>query len=125
MHKIQAELLALSKHQDLGALSLRQIAKLLGVENKPQIVKHHLLQLEKAGLLQINLEKKIIKPVGKGFNLNSGNALFYSLPIAGTANCGPATIFADERIEGYLKVSSKMLPRKKNALYIIIADGPS
>lgn len=125
MHKIQAELLALSKHQDLGALSLRQIAKLLGVENKPQIVKHHLLQLEKAGLLQINLEKKIIKPVGKGFNLNSGNALFYSLPIVGTANCGPATIFADERIEGYLKVSSKMLPRKKNALYIIIADGPS
>lgn len=125
MHKIQSELLNLSKHQDLGALSLRQIAKLVGVENKPQIVKHHLLQLEKAGLIQINLEKKVIKPVGKGFNLNSVKSLFYSLPIVGTANCGPATIFADERIEGYLKVSSKMLPRKKNALYVLIAEGPS
>ncbi len=126
MHIIQTALLNLSKHQDLGAMSLRQIAKLVGVENKPQIVKHHLLQLEKAGLLQVNLDKSVIKPISRGFiNFKSVKSLFYSLPVVGAANCGPATIFADERIEGYLKVSAKMLPRKKQYLYVLVADGPS
>jgi repressor LexA len=126
MHKIQQELLNLSKHQDLGVMSLRQIAKLVGVGNKPQIVKHHLLQLEKAGLIQLNTEKGVIRLVNKGFNLVSdAKRMFYSLPIVGMANCGPATIFADQRTEGYLKVSSKMLPRKKLDLYVLIADGPS
>lgn len=125
MHKTQTALLDLSKHQDLGAMSLRQMAKLVGVENKPQIVKHHLLQLEKAGLMQVNLDKGVIKPINRGFNLNSVRNLFYSLPIVGAANCGPATIFADERIEGYLKVSAKMLPRKKQDLYVLVAEGPS
>ena len=60
MHHIQTALLSLLGHQDLGLLSLRQIAELLGVDDKPQIVKHHLFQLEKAGLIQINLEKMAI-----------------------------------------------------------------
>ena len=125
MHKIQTFLLNLSRHQDLTNMSLRQIAKLAGVENKPQIIKHHLLQLEKAGLIHINTANGIIKPISRGFNLKSVKSLFYSLPIVGMANCGPATVFADERIEGYLKVSAKMLPRKKQDLYILIAEGPS
>jgi SOS-response transcriptional repressor LexA len=125
MHKIQTFLLNLSKHQDLTNMSLRQIAKLADVENKPQIIKHHLLQLEKAGLIHINTANGIIKPISRGFNLKSAKSLFYSLPIVGMANCSPATIFADERTEGYLKVSSKMLPRKKQDLYILIAEGPS
>jgi SOS-response transcriptional repressor LexA len=125
MHTIQTALLNLARHQDLGGMSLRQIAKLVGVENKPQIVKHHLLQLEKAGLMQVNLEKGVIKPTSRGFNPGAVRSLFYSLPVVGAANCGPATIFADERIEGYLKVSAKMLPRKKQDLYVLIADGPS
>jgi len=74
MNKTQIKLLNLSRHQDLGSMSLRQIAKLVGVENKPQIIKHHLHQLEKAG---------------------------------------------------YLKVSAKMLPRKKQDLYILVAEGLS
>lgn len=126
MHKIQAAILNLSKHQNLESLSYRQIAKLIGVENKPQIVKHHLIQLGKAGLLQVNLDKGVIKPVNRGFNLKSAaKSLFYSLPIVGAANCGPATIFAESRTEGYLKVSAKMLPRKKQDLFVLIADGLS
>ena len=125
MNKIQAILLNLSKHQDLGILSLRQIAKIVGVDNKPQIIKHHLLQLEKMGLIQLNLEKGVVNPTNRGFNDISTKSPFYSLPIVGMANCGPATVFADERIEGYLKVSSKMLPHKKQDLYVLVADGPS
>lgn len=126
MHNIQTKLLELAKNQDLGKMSLRQIAKLVGVDNKPQIVKHHLLQLDKAGLVQVNFDKGIIKPIKRGFNLLSqAKNVFYSLPIVGAANCGPANIFAEERTEGYLKVSSKMLPHKKSGLYVLVADGPS
>ncbi len=125
MNDYQQKIYQLSQTTDLGKLSLRQISKLIGAENKPQIVKHHLLQLEKAGLIQLNLEEGVIKPIKKGFNPGSTKSPFYSLPIVGAANCGPATLFADERIEGYLKASSKMLPRRKQDLYVLIADGPS
>lgn len=125
MHNIQTKLLELSRHQDLGSMSLRQIAKLVGVDDKPQIVKHHLLQLEKAGLMQVNFESGVIKPVKRGFLTNSLKSLFYSLPIVGMANCGTPNVFADERIEGYLKVSAKMLPRRKSDLYVLIAEGNS
>ena len=125
MHTIQEKLLALIRHQDIGALSLRQIGKLIGIDNKPQVVKHHLLQLEKSGLIQLNSNKGIIKPVSRGFNLTAIKNVFYSLPIVGSANCGPATIFADERIEAYLKVSAKFLPHRKQDLYVLVASGPS
>lgn len=125
MHNTQAQLLTLTKTHNLGNMSLRQIAKVIGLEGKPQIIKYHLLQLEKAGLIQMDLEKRVIKAVKRGFNVQTAKSLFYSLPIVGSANCGPATLFADESIEGYLKVSTKMLPRKKQDLYVIVAAGSS
>jgi SOS-response transcriptional repressor LexA len=116
----------MAKNTNLGELSLRQIAKIIGVEDKPQIVKYHLLQLEKAGLLQVNLEAGVIKPISRGVNASAATkSPFYSLPIVGMANCGPATIFAEERVEGYLKVSPKFLPHRKQDLYVLVADGPS
>lgn len=125
MHQLQEQLLLLARSQDLGPLSLRQIAKLIGADGKPQIVKHHLLQLDKQGLLQVNLDENVIKPIKRGFNMSQAKRLFFSLPIVGMANCGPQTIFAEERVEGYLKVSAKMLPRRKQDLYVLVADGPS
>jgi len=47
-------------------------------------------------------------------------------PIVGTANCGPATIFAEENFQGFLRVSSKLIGRSKpTGLYAIKADGSS
>jgi SOS-response transcriptional repressor LexA len=125
MHRIQTALLNLSRQQDLGSMSLRQIAELIGASNKPQIVKHHLLQLQKAGMMQVDIKAGVIKPVDRGFHRKQAVNFFYSLPIIGAANCGPAQIVAEERVEGYLKVSGKMLPRRKSGLYILVADGPS
>ena len=124
MHYTQAKLLTLIRTHNLGKFSLRQIAKFIGADGKPQTVKYHLRKLEEAGLIQLNLEKGIIKPVQKGFASRVKN-LFFSVPIVGAANCGPATIFADERIEGYLKISAKLLPHRKESLFALIADGPS
>ncbi len=47
-----------------------------------------------------------------------------ALPILGTANCGPATIYADQNIEGYLRVSGKLLTKKKD-IFAIKASGYS
>ena len=124
MHDTQARLLTMARSQNLGKLSLRQIAGLIDADGRPQVVKYHLRKLEEAGLIQLNLEKGVIKPVVKGIQ-NKVRGLFYSLPIVGAANCGPATVFADERVEGYLKVSTRMLPRRKDDLYVLVADGPS
>jgi len=125
MHIIQKHLLDLIRsHENLGSLSLRKIAELIGAKDKPQIAKYHLLQLEKDGFIQMNLEEGIIKIVKKGFDVTSKSPI-YSLPVLGAANCGPATIFADQRVEKYLKISSNLLPRNKSKLYVLIADGPS
>ncbi len=125
MHIIQQQLLDLiASNENLGQLSLRKIAELIGAKNKPQTAKYHLQQLEKDGLIQMNLEEGIIKLVKKGFNKANVSPLF-SIPVVGSANCGPANIFAVENIEQYLKVSSKLLPRNKSGLYSLIADGPS
>lgn len=125
MHTKQKQLLALiDSDPNIGSYSLRTIADKIGVPDKPQIVKYHLQQLEKAGLIQMNLEAGIIKPIKKGFVKSTVNTVF-SLPVVGSANCGPATIFAEQNIQQYLKVSSSMLPYNKKDLYALIADGNS
>lgn len=125
MHAKQKQLLALiDSDPNIGSYSLRTIADKIGVPDKPQIVKYHLQQLEKAGLIQMNLEADTIKPVKKGFVKSTVNTVF-SLPVVGSANCGPATIFAEQNVQQYLKVSSSMLPYNKKDLYALIADGAS
>jgi SOS-response transcriptional repressor LexA len=50
----------------------------------------------------------------------------FSIPIIGTANCGPAEIFAEQNFQGFLKVSSKLVHRSKpDGLYAIKTDGSS
>lgn len=113
----------ISNNENIGKLSLRKLAKIVGVEGKPQIIKHHLGQLEKSGLIKISPKDGSIKKVGR--KTTDSKSPIYSLPVVGSANCGPATIFAEENIEKYLKISSKLLPRGKNTLFALIASGNS
>lgn len=125
MHRIQKQLLDfIATDENFGSYSLRNIAKMIGAEGRPQTAKYHLRQLEQAGLIQMNLEEKVIKLVKKGYSQASMSPIF-SVPVVGAANCGPATIFAEQNVEQYLKVSSSLLPHKKAKLYALIADGNS
>lgn len=125
MHRTQKQLLDLiATHEDFGSCSLRKIAEMVGAAGKPQTAKYHLQQLEKDGLIQMNLEEGVIKLVKRGYAKASTSPI-YSLPVVGSANCGPATIFAEQNIDQYLKVSSSLLPRNKHKLYALIADGDS
>lgn len=125
MHRIQKQLLDLiATHDDFGSYSLRKIAEVIGAAGKPQTAKYHLQQLEQDGLIQMNLERGVLKLVKRGLAKASVSPI-YSLPVVGSANCGPATIFAEQNVEQYLKVSSSLLPRNKKGLYALVADGDS
>lgn len=120
MHQIQEKLLELMESNDLGKMSYRQIGILLNAKSA-QTIKHHLQQLEKKGFIVMNKDEGIVKKIKIG-ETNGSNLL--SLPILGTANCGTATQFADEKINGYVKISKKLLPKKEN-LFAIEAIGHS
>lgn len=121
MHKIQQDLLKLAAVKNLGNMTLREIGALIG-ERYPQKIKHHLTQLEKKGLITISKIKGLIERTRPGKVADATSLL--SIPILGTANCGPATFYADSNHEGYLKVSSSLL-RKRKDIYAIRASGLS
>ncbi len=125
MHKTQRQLLDLiSNNENLGSQSLRKIAEMVGANGQPQTVKHHLEKLRDLGLIQMNLRENILKLVKKG-KQNISNSVLFSVPVVGSANCGPATIYADQNIQGYLKVSPSLLPANKHKLFALVADGDS
>jgi len=120
MHDIQKNLLDLCSNCEQLPLSLREIGRRID-ESHPQKIKHHLNQLAKKNLIIIDEQKKIIK-LGKAGIIK--NTKMFSIPILGLADCGQATAFADEYIEGYLKVSTSVLKKKKN-LFCVKAKGNS
>jgi repressor LexA len=120
MHLLQEKILKLADKKDLGSFTLRQIAEMVG-ETLPQKVKHHLLQLERKGFISIDTKNGTIRKVGAG---EKAGDLFTSIPIVGSARCGAATIYADQNVEGYLKVSKRIIPSKKK-LYALRAEGNS
>src|SRR5712691_1258278 len=131
MHAIQAKLLDLSKRENLAQITLREMARLIGLPREsPQKIKHHLMQLQRKGFLSIDKPKGLMEryansPAWATGLLDKGSRLF-SIPIIGTANCGPATIFAEQNFQGFLRISGKLLNRSRpDGLYAIKADGTS
>lgn len=112
-------------------MSLREMASAIEMpKESPQKIKHHLTQLQKKGFISIDRAKGIMErsapTPGWAKGLLEMSAKIFSIPILGTANCGPATIFAEENFQGFLRVSSKLVGRSKpSGLYAIKADGSS
>ncbi len=131
MHEIQEKLLRISRKENLAKLSLREVARLIGMpEEPPQKIKHHLTQLQKKGFLSLDRAKGVMERSASEPSWSKGllekTAKLFSIPIIGTANCGPATIFAEQNFQGFLRVSSKLVGRTKpRGLYAIKADGLS
>lgn len=120
MHRIQESLLQIIKRENIGSLTLREIGEKID-EKFPQKIKHHLDQLEKKGFIRQDRTHNIIEMID---HAAKKVANLISVPIVGSANCGPATIFATENIESYLKISPTLLRRHKN-VFAIKAQGLS
>ena len=106
MHEIQQKLVALSVDRDITSLRLAELARLIDVPNL-QKVKHHKEQVIKKGLVKVTTSPKAITEL-KDYLANGLSIV--SIPILGSANAGPAMIYADGEVTGYLKVSSSLLP---------------
>ncbi|MFA6534180.1 MAG: S24 family peptidase [Patescibacteria group bacterium] len=126
MHLIQEKLLNLAKNNNLTDLTLRKIGELIGEPNSPQKIKHHLDKLIAKGLLLVGADGKALKVAASGLDEKSK---LVSLPIVGSANCGEALICADQIVEGYLKISLKILgdqfKNRLKDLFILRAVGSS
>lgn len=114
MHPIQQKLLKLADTCNLGKLPLRDIAKIIN-EGHPQTVKHHLEALEKKGFIEWDRANKTITKCATGVSVNTDFAV---IPVLGAANCGLATLYADERIEEHIKISFNLLRNRRNAFAI-------
>jgi SOS-response transcriptional repressor LexA len=120
MNLIQAQLLELSRRQDISSLGLREIARVLGVKN-PQTIKYHMAKLQDAGLISpgVPLQRIDKSLLGKAANL-------ITIPIYGSVSAGPATQSAEQKVQGYIKISSTLLEsRNYNDLYALRVSGMS
>lgn len=126
MHIIQQKLLNLAENNNLADLTLRKMGELIQESGSPQKIKHHLNQLISNGLLVVSADSQEIKKIKHGVDESSK---IVSLPIRGSANCGQALLFADDYIEGYLKVSLGLLNNnlinKIKDLFVLRAVGNS
>jgi SOS-response transcriptional repressor LexA len=117
MHPIQQKILNFADKLNLKRDGLRQIGRLIGEEH-PFKVSYHLKKLEKDGFVKINKKTGEIK-VEKDQKPQKG--LFSAIPVLGSANCGEANIFAEEKIEGYIKVSKNVIKVKSGFIAIKVS----
>ncbi len=121
LHPIQEKLLKIVSRINMEKMSLRDIGLLVD-ESHPQKISHHLSQLKKKGFIEINKktgEARLINP-----EIKQGGSEIVAVPIYGGADCGEAKIFAEENLEGYLRVSRRLVGKVKN-IFAVRAQGPS
>lgn len=121
MNKNQQNIFDLAKKKDISRMSFREIARELNIKN-PQTVIYHLEKLRDKGLLYFDKDKKERVAKLRAFAVDK----FFSIPIVGAANCGPAVQLAQENIEGYLRISQKSVNRPNpHGLMVVRAVGDS
>jgi SOS-response transcriptional repressor LexA len=114
MHILQIKILNLAQEVDLSKMGLRKLGNLLG-EKWPQKVKHHLRQLEKNGYLKLDVDQnRVIKVLKRDMPKNVSR--LFKIPILGSANAGPASIYADQDVQGYLPVSQTALDNRNSVV---------
>lgn len=122
MHVTQQKILQQAGEIDINAIGLRKLGQLVG-EAHPQKIKHHLEQLVKKGFINKDTDGNYALMDSQEKRKSSS---LFNLPILGSANCGPADIYANENIEGYLKISPVVTGRKKaDGLFALKAVGDS
>lgn len=90
---------------------------------------YHVKKLQDAGYLN-KVERRSrslkTKDVTFGSFLANKTPVYFSLPVIGSANCGPANIYAVEDPREYVTVSSDTLGKKsKEGLFVVEAEGDS
>lgn len=125
------KLLEIATGHNLNDLSLREIGRMMNPDKpeNPQTVKFHWRKLYEAGKINYLPHTRQTRASIKNYvdkqALGDGKELI-SIPVRGIANCGPASMYADDENIGYIHVSSTFLKTNRyDDLYAIIASGDS
>lgn len=102
-------------------MKLSELAQKLNVDHL-QKVKHHRDQLFKKGLIKRAENPKTVTSESIG-----ATSMLLKIPVLGAANAGPASIYADGTVTGYLRVSDALLPKliARDTLYALRVVGRS
>lgn len=123
MNTYQKRILSLIVPGGLGRVTLSSLGNQVGLKSK-QSVKYHLDSLVAAGYIKVTKQDGLIvaiKPISKEKDI-------VCIPVYGAANCGDATLEAEENFEGYLTLSKKMFKGKlykKDSYFALRAVGES
>ena len=108
------------------APSLEEIKKHLKLSSV-STAHYHISKLEESGYLEKHdNQSRAIDVKENIFNKAKTKIkeLSFSVPVYGMVNAGPATIFAEENLHGYIKVPANMSVNKKN-IFALQVDGDS
>lgn len=116
------KILEYSKNNDIPSIGYREVARQLGIKN-PQTIIYYLKKIESEGWLYYDPKTKTKKSAKrKAFAVDN----FFNIPVLGAANCGLATELAEQKIQGFVKISQKSLNvSSPNNLMAIKAIGNS
>jgi len=112
-----------------GSPSLEEIAAHFDFLQYPSSAHYHVKKLQAEGYLEretnrprsigIFADRTVKTPIFKKTGMDA-----VRIPVLGAANAGPATLFAEENVAGYLKVSRSVLNRKDN-VFALRVEGDS
>lgn len=111
------------------APSLEDIANHFNFLQYPSSAHYHVKKLQEEGYLEresnrprsigIFADRTVKTPIFKKTGMDA-----VRIPVLGAANAGPATLFAEENVAGYLKVSRSVLNRRDN-VFALRVEGDS
>jgi hypothetical protein len=123
MHEAQKRLIELARSMDISVMTLEEIGRNIGIYQR-QGVYFHIQQLKRKRLLPMYDNAGTVKGLQQFARESRSNLI--SIPIVGAANCGVATLLADQSIEGYLNISQKLVEsRNLSKLIAVRAVGKS
>lgn len=121
MHSVQLKILELSRRKNISSMGFREIGREINILH-PQIIKYHINQLKNAGLLP--QEKNVLDKLKQ--SLKEQVTKILRIPILGAANCGIATLIAEESNQGFLEISQKLITSSRpEDLFVLKASGNS
>lgn len=89
---------------------------------------YYLSKLKEEGYLDREPRARSMKLQSFDYGMSlDGNIMsieFVSVPLVGSANCGPAELLAEENIEAYIRIEKTALPRK-SGIFALRASGKS
>lgn len=120
MEEMQTKILALVDSGQIEDMTYGDIAKKLGLKYRSQ-PRHYIERMIADDVL-------VRRPDGKlERRPNAGSRSLISLPVMGSANCGTATIYANNAIEGVIHISPSAMgkQRVKPGMFAVKASGSS